>query len=862
MVEPPELPKDITSSGQMDSGEQKESRESADLKVDLKGVVRSETESQVIVKGVAGKAKAPIPQEVEQLQRDEDDPSPVHVWKGPSTDGAFSYHSKGRCARKQNAQNPAESNVVTQFHTEDRWETKTESSASFHSKGRRSAAPVVDERAEEVVQMTRNEKVVKKSSGSYMSFHRRPMAEPEPVYMVLEDLDEEEYDEEPERGDIWSRVTESMVEHHNRRPRTSDVVDDDYGDNEEEVYERLQSWGEIGESSMHFHSRGRRPVGRRIVVRQWHPEEYEIIETPGTIIKRGTGSSLSFHSTGRRRLVKKESVESPVESQPRQRGNVISKKTESSLQFHHKRSGESPDANSGNSVENEDTNAVCSESGHARETTMPSSTEELRGDVWSRTTESMVEHHNRRGRPSSTVPSTDDQQEQSSEDEEVQERWGEVGPSSMHFHSRGRRARRCAKQQPLVDPEEQYYYETSPINRHGTDSSITFHGGKRRVIAIGPREEVYEVSESPKGRIYRQDTGSMIRYHFRKQGEPEPMNIRELSNSEQRSIRSKSTEFERDYQNNSGQSPLDAASMSLHFPGHSGSLVFNENPLKEHILMYWTEIEIQQTPGAIGSVLFDMMKANSPVHTREFADSLLHHLRESKGANGKDVNLAAFFTELHMFLSRLTTFIKEGNQSPPVMLAYDRLYEFAQTVQSDLIGTYVRRNSSDIIAILTNKDVELAKAKIIRRMSVLESPAGRLISDIIITRTDMHTVNLLVRRPYLMSASDATAAVNAVKLLQIVKLPLLTQALNIVARYQEIFASPNIHKEIAPDLSASLIYFLLKSLNKQEVLTGTTASDIDKLSHDLYVSPETKFELSLLVPSPQYSLVALDTWNH
>ena len=151
MVEPPELPKDITSSGQMDSGEQKESRESADLKVDLKGVVRSETESQVIVKGVAGKAKAPIPQEVEQLQRDEDDPSPVHVWKGPSTDGAFSYHSKGRCARKQNAQNPAESNVVTQFHTEDRWETKTESSASFHSKGRRSAAPVVDERAEEVV---------------------------------------------------------------------------------------------------------------------------------------------------------------------------------------------------------------------------------------------------------------------------------------------------------------------------------------------------------------------------------------------------------------------------------------------------------------------------------------------------------------------------------------------------------------------------------------------------------------------------------------------------------------------------------------------------------------------------------------
>ena len=547
-----------------------------------------------------------------------------------------------------------------------------------------------------------------------------------------------------------------------------------------------------------------------------------------------------------------------AESQPRPCGNVISKKTESSLQFHHKRSGESHDTNSGSTAENEETNEARSESvdsGCASEPHRDTSTEELRGDVWSRTTESMVERHNRRRRSSSIVPS-DDQQEQSSEDGEVQERWGEVGPSSMHFHSRGRKTRRCTKQKPLVDTEEQYYYETEPINRHGTDSSITFHGGKRRVIAIGPSDEVYEVSESPKGRIYRQDTGSMIRYHFRKQGEPEPMNIGELPHIEQRSV----TEFERYYQNNQ-QHRLDTASLSLHFPDHCGSLIFSEIPLKEHILMYWTELQIQQTPGSIGSALFDMMKANSPAHTQEFADSLLHYLRESKATNGKDINLAAFFTELHMFISRFTAFIKAGNQSPPVMRAYDRLYEFAQTVQSDLIGTYVRRNSSDIIAILTNNDVELSKAKITRRMSVLESPPNRLILDIISGRTDMHTANLLVRRPYLTGASDASAAVNAVQQLEIVKLPLLTQALNIVARYQEILSLPNTHKEIAPDLSASFVYFLLKSLNKQGALTGTTASDIDKLSHDLYVSPETKVELSLLVPDPQYSLVALDIWN-
>ena len=43
---------------------------------------------------------------------------------------------------------------------------------------------------------------------------------------------------------------------------------------------------------MDFHSRDRQPIGRMVVVGQQDPEEYEIIETQGTIAKRGVVDSL------------------------------------------------------------------------------------------------------------------------------------------------------------------------------------------------------------------------------------------------------------------------------------------------------------------------------------------------------------------------------------------------------------------------------------------------------------------------------------------------------------------------------------------------------------------------------------------
>ena len=63
---------------------------------------------------------------------------------------------------------------------------------------------------------------------------------------------------------------------------------------------------------MDFHSRDRQLIGRRIVVGQRDPEEYEIIETQGTIAKRAVLDSL------RQNLLKY------LEGPPMHCGNVVS----------------------------------------------------------------------------------------------------------------------------------------------------------------------------------------------------------------------------------------------------------------------------------------------------------------------------------------------------------------------------------------------------------------------------------------------------------------------------------------------------------------------------------------------------------
>lgn len=819
-------------------------------------VLKQETESQVIVKNVSGKSMDNTQNEPESDQKEDEQPQPpVQVWQGTTTEGAFSYHSKGRVVRKKQPVPVQVNTTKTQFQPEDRWATKTESSASFHSTGKRRLVPVEEEIVEEVIPVRRNERVVKRSSGSYMSFHRRPMTEPEPVYVLVEDVNDVAY-EEPVRGDVWSRMTESMVEHHNRRPRISDVVDDgDEEEDEEEVYEQPQSWGEVGESSMHFHSRGRKPVSRRVVLHRWNPEDYEIVEVPSTIIKRGTGSSLSFHSTGRRRLVKKEVIEAPVEVQTRRRGNIVSKETESSHQFHHRPHDYEESYVEGGEAEGAD-EAANPDQPPNEEVSQPS------GDVWSKATESMVEHHNRRPRVSDVVENQEEPEEPS-DDNEVHEHWGEVGPSSMHFHSRGRKVRRSRKENivPSVEPKK-YYYETNPVDRRDMGSALSFHGGKRKVIAVGPSDEVYEVIESPSGRVYRQDTGSMLRYHFRRAGEPDPM-FREEPRTVERSdgTWARASEYGMEYHSS-------GARRHVRDETRNPPPIFDPIVLKSHFALNWRDLHATTHHGSLGAALFELFEPFMDI--QEAVDLLLYFLRESKSANNKDVNAAVFFTEIHRFISLLNERISNGQASKSLKRTFNRFYEFAQTVQADIIGSYVKRNVSDIIDMLTHEQSTLeyqrASTRIVRRLVSLESQPGRALLDMIVRRTDISTVNKLVRSPYIAHSSDAVSANTALGFICALtgfRMPLLGQALNVVSNHLIALDSQSNLKSIAVDLPTPFVYFLLKSLHEKHILdaSGDVESKIQKLGEESHISSNDNPELAMLEPEPWHELVSLGVWH-
>lgn len=870
--------------------------------------------------------KSALEEETPSKSEGEDKPQEhVKVWK-EDNNGCMAFHSKGR-SPKRGASPFANQPVVTQKPVqEEPVQNQDDSVIGYHFKGRTRSIPRLSEEEDQ--------------------------PEPEP--------------ERPISNNKWSRASEGMVEFHSRG-RSRRIHAQEHEEDEPEP-RKPESWGEIGPSSMHFHSKGR--VVRR-VVRRWNPQDYEEVTEmiPSAVEKSSTSSSMKFHSNAKRQVVRKDKQKEVIEVPS---GKVYARKTDSVLEYHYRKPGDYYEFVESVPPEAEIIEVVEEEPPH--------------GDRWSRATEGAMEFHNRGTRKRLIQIVEEDDPEEGTLSSGT-EHWGEVGESSSHYHSKGRSRQRVVRK--WVPLSHDYEYETSLVNKSETGSAMSFHSGSRRVIkkeTAGNNEEVHY--ETPKGRIYKKETEGMARYHYVRPGEmppeeelvqqPPPISVQEyvrpdgpkwsrvtdsvmeFHNTTKRhakiqeqkeneedeepqpqekleswgEVGSSSMQFhsrgqrrgkvqrnwealpskKQNYQvtgikkNDYGSASsfhsnartvsdvstaeendtppvkrpghvirrdsTDGSSLSFHWRGPNDEIIqedeeeFDQESIMDHFLVNWHSCS-PAAPGDTANTLFNLFLSYTD-YMKEFMELSLELLREAKAYNYTDAKMVSYFVELHYFQYLLDAYMSEHNVAS-LMIVYDRLYDLTLTTQADLVTTFVRKNASDMITLLTepqhSQRFQASIASIVQRTAALSAtPVGRSLQIEISKATDILAANMLITEPWLFSGEDidnAAAMLHFVKTLTSSEISILDQALSIVQNYVSVLENSRRRKLVSSDLPNSYVYMLLKTLcNNSAIGNGrTTMRSIENFACDMFIDQSAPVALSLLRFERTRALVPLTTWN-
>lgn len=510
-------------------GTQGRNREQIIVKEETDNVVKHIGESCLSFhsKGRTNSIKKQPEELIDISSQNEDENAQVKVWS-TKTESSSTFHSSGRKPRKHvernwgtsPSQDTSESFKSFVNDTVETWAAHDSPSAhSYHSKGKRQIATEPEVTTEVTNSKNRDGQIYAEKGESHMIFHYRPRISHQtesPVQKSLSVATEKPAPAEKlvsfqsEDGRIY-QFSDSYVSFHNRSsrraPQQFEIVEEE--DSVEQAEADLEKWGHSTESMVTYHSRGGKRVTGLKIPNQTEEVEVLVSNELPNVWTTVTDSSMSYHSKGKRaKIVKKQ----PEHAEPvaKKETRVYSQITDSSMQFHRRPVGEI-------------LKYVLPEPKLEQIVAVPSKPKPT-SDKWSYQKDGYAEFHNLGPRKANIVQIVEPEIiEIPSEPAKV---WSNASESVLEYHSRGVQRRPHERKWEISNDEEiEVVHEDDSVKKWAETegSAVQFHSqGRVKKVKKVENENVQEDAHNSKkanGRVFSRISESEGSFHFRPKGQ-------------------------------------------------------------------------------------------------------------------------------------------------------------------------------------------------------------------------------------------------------------------------------------------------------------------------------------------------------